>query len=203
MTRYLTISATFLDSLFHGWGDDEPEWPPSPMRLFQALLAGSRTGCRNREWSPAKAAAFRWLATQPAPVIVAPEAHTTLGYTFYVPNNDSDRVYDRQDRLTTKVARPHRLSGGDTVHYLWPIEDGDHEAQGRAELLCLEARHLLALGWGIDQAVGNGRVLTAAQAGELSGRRWRSWLVHLPGARGGRGSLPESPEDLHRGHNSV
>ncbi|MER3462825.1 MAG: type I-U CRISPR-associated protein Cas5/Cas6, partial [Armatimonadota bacterium] len=45
MTRHLCISVTPLDDLFHGKGDDdEPEWPPSPMRLFQALVAGSRTG---------------------------------------------------------------------------------------------------------------------------------------------------------------
>jgi CRISPR-associated protein Csb2 len=39
MTYYLCISVSFLDSLFHGKADgDEPEWPPSPLRIFQALL---------------------------------------------------------------------------------------------------------------------------------------------------------------------
>ena len=62
MSGYLCISVTFLDPLFHGKGDgDEWEWPPSPMRVFQALLAGSRTGCRNIEWSTVKSDAFRWL----------------------------------------------------------------------------------------------------------------------------------------------
>ncbi len=40
MIRYLCISATFLDGRFHGRRDGgESEWPPSPLRLFQALVA--------------------------------------------------------------------------------------------------------------------------------------------------------------------
>ncbi len=43
MTSYLCISVTFLDPLYHGRlnGDRTAEWPPSPLRLYQALLAGA------------------------------------------------------------------------------------------------------------------------------------------------------------------
>jgi len=151
------------------------------MRLFQAVLAGARTGCRGAEWSPAKAAAFRWLETREPPLIIAPTALPTFGCTLFVPNNDSDRVFDRQERLTSKVARPFRLCDGDTLHYLWRVEEKDGTA-GRlhAELLCREARHLLALGWGIDQVVGNGRILTEVEAAALPGGRWRAWSGHRP-----------------------
>src|SRR3990172_5523491 len=146
MGRYLCISITFLDPLFHGKGNDEtPEWPPSPMRLFQALLAGSRTGCRNREWSDAKAGAFRWLEQRKPPLIVAPTAHPApAARTLFVPNNDSDKKFDHQDRLTSKVVQPHRLIGSDQLHYLWTVEESDWaSAQPHAELLCREARNLL------------------------------------------------------------
>src|SRR5574341_35158 len=106
MSRHLCICVTFLDPLFHGKGGDDPEWPPSPMRLFQALLAGSRAGCRERDWSDTKAEAFRWLEQRNPPEIAAPEARPAAAYTLFVPNNDSDKEFDRQDRLTSKVARP-------------------------------------------------------------------------------------------------
>ena len=182
MTRHLCISVTLLDQLFHGKGDgDEPEWPPSPMRLFQALLAGARTGCRNNEWSNAKAEAFRWFERRQPPEIVAPTVRRMIAHTLFVPNNDSDEKFDRQDRLTGKVVHPHRLLEGDTLHYLWPLEEGEWpSAQPHAESLCRDARNLLALGWGIDQAVGDGRILTGDEATALPGQRWRAWDVHRP-----------------------
>ncbi len=176
MSRHLCISVTFLDPWFHGQSDDGPEWPPSPMRLFQALLAGAHAGCRVSAWSADIAEAFRWLERQEPPLIVAPDAIPVSTSTIFVPSNDSDKVPDRQGRLTSKVRRPHRLQDGDTAHYLWRIEDSDWpSAERHAELLCREARHLLALGWGIDQVVGNGRVLADEEASILPGRRWRPW----------------------------
>src|SRR5262245_52016820 len=152
MMRYLCISVTLLDDLFHGKADnEEPEWPPSPWRLFQSLLAGSLAGCRKNGWPDARAEAFCWLEQRDAPLIIAPEARPITTYKFYVPNNDSDRVFDRQDRLTSKVARPHRLMNGQMLHYLWRIgEEEWPSARSYAELLSHESRHLLAFGWGID-----------------------------------------------------
>jgi CRISPR-associated protein Csb2 len=202
MTQHLCISVAFLDPLFHGKGDEEPEWPPSPMRLFQAMLAGARAACRSIGWSETKADAFRWLGQlteRQSPLIVAPTARRASGYILYVPNNDSDKKFDRRDRLTTKIARPHRLCDGDTVHYLWRLNEKDW-ALGRphAELLCREARCLLALGWGVDQVVGNGRILTDAEADGLPGCRWRAWLTHRPGAQMWRMPASDSLEDLEQ-----
>ncbi len=200
--NHLCISVTFLDPLFHGQGDSEPEWPPSPMRLFQALLRGSRSGCREWEWSEVKAAAFRWLESRDAPQIVAPEATSVAGYTLFVPNNDGDKLPDRQDRLTRKVAWPHRLSGGDTLHYIWPISENGHSHRSHAEVICGEARHLLSLGWGIDQVVGNGRILTEAEVAALPGRRWRAWPPRqLPG-QPCRVPVSGSLDDLEAVHQS-
>jgi CRISPR-associated protein Csb2 len=203
MSSHLCISITFLDPLFHGKGDDEPEWPPSPIRLFQALLAGARTGCHGTEWSETKAEAFRWLERRQPPIIVARLARPMSGCTLFVPNNDGDKVSDRQERLTSKVARPHRLCDGDTVHYLWPLDGSDGTAgQPYAQLLCRESCHLLALGWGIDQVVGNGRILTDAEAAALPGVRWRPWRGHRPGARAWRVPIDGSLDDLERVYQS-
>ena len=186
MTRHLCISVTLLDPFFHGKGDGgKPEWPPSPMRLFQALLVGSRVGHRKLRWPMDDQSdfhtAFRWLERQPPPEIIAPEARSAPSYTLFVPNNDSDRISNRQERLTSKVAHPHRLSVQDgladdrqTLHYLWAIPEEEWTTAFQcAKLLSRESRHLMALGWGIDQVVGNGRIITSEEARQLPGERWQ------------------------------
>jgi len=172
MTNYLCISVNFLDPLFHGKGDGgAPEWPPSPLRLFQALVAGSNAGCHRRSW-PAKESAFRWLETCEPPEIVASPARPALAYTAYVPNNDSDKKLDRKDRLTSKVHSPHRIVEDAVIHYLWRIDSSDLATVKATEEIAKEARKLLALGWGIDVVVGNGRLLSSAEADALEGERW-------------------------------
>jgi CRISPR-associated protein Csb2 len=197
--------------LFHGKGDnDEPEWPPSPMRVFQALLAGSRAGCRERTWSEQKANAFRWLEQRTAPHIVAPEAWLASGYTFFVPNNDSDKVSDRQERLTSKEVHPHILISSDensratsTIHYLWRIAENEWPtARIHAEILCNEARHLVALGWGIDQAIGFGRILNDGEVASLKGRAWQPWQGLRPGQRALRVPTGGSLDQLEQAHQS-
>ncbi len=204
MPGYLCISITFLDPLFHGKSDgDAPEWPPSPMRVFQALLAGSRMGCRNIEWSTVKSDAFRWLERRKAPMIITPDTRLVPASMIFVPNNDSDKAFDRQDRLTRKRVRPHRLLDGSTLYYLWQIHENEGgSTKACAELLCREARHLLALGWGIDQVVGDGRILTDAEAAVLSGHRWRAWDGYRPGRQTYRIPVEGSLEDLEKVHRS-
>ena len=205
MTRHLCITVHFLDPLYHGQGDGgKREWPPSPLRLFQALLAGARAGCRDREWSEVKAKALRWLEQRKPPVIVAPNAPPAPSYTLYVPNNDGDKKFDRQERLTSKFARPSRLGNGNAVHYLWLIDDGEwSEAQPHADLLCSEARHLFALGWGIDMAVAEGELLNSIQVAKLAGQRWNAWDGYdSPGDAGLRVPTHGTLENLLHVHES-
>ena len=210
MTRYLCISVTFLDPFFHGTGDDSrPEWPPSPMRLYQALLVGSRTGWRKLRWSvdgPSDLReAFLWLERQPPPEIVAPEARKAPVYTLFVPNNDSDRIFNRQDRLTPKVTRPQRIvmrdsevDGPQMIHYLWPLPEREWtKASQYAELLSHESRHMMALGWAIDQVAVNGRIIAYEETHQLSGERWRPWPDDsLSGSNRLRVPVEGSLEDL-------
>jgi len=204
VTRYLCISVTLLDPLFHGKGDDDaPEWPPSPMRLFQALVAGSHAACRNADWSEANAEAYRWLEQRKPPIIIGPFARPAAAYTLFVPNNDADKKFERQERLTEKTVRPHCIvkGGRKALHYVWAIaEDEWVQAQSHVELLCAEARHLTTLGWGVDQAVAQGRVLDSAEVGALAGQRWRPWDAPFAGSPSLRVPERGSLDDLERAY---
>jgi len=208
MPRFLCISVTFLDAFFHGQGDGgSPEWPPSPMRLFQAMLAGSRMGARKLRWTESDRNslrdAFLWLERQSAPVIIAPAASVASAYTLFVPNNDSDAALDRQDRLTTKFVRPQRLArsnepdGLHTLHYLWDIPEVEWGSSRRlAAVLAQESRHLMALGWGIDQVMGRGAILKYEEAGKLIGERWQPWDSDQSGGNSLRVPIAGSLDDL-------
>jgi CRISPR-associated protein Csb2 len=113
--------------------------------------------------------------------------------TYFVPNNQSDVVLDRQERLTSKVAWPHRLLGRETVYYLWAIRPGEEEA---ARCLCDMAKHILALGWGIDQVVASGRILSEVEVSALPGRRWQPWRLPRTGSQGRRVPAEGFVEDL-------
>ncbi len=175
MTRYLRISITFLDNLYHGkLNGRQPEWPPSPYRLFQALLAGSRTGCRIQQWSDTTSEAFRWLERQ-QPIIITPPAFPATPYTMFVPNNDSDKKPNRQDRLTSKEVYPYRMIDNTTLYYAWELQNTD---LGHAQLLCQQARYLISLGWGIDTAVGDGGIISEDEFTQLPGKRWKACPVY-------------------------
>jgi CRISPR-associated protein Csb2 len=175
MSRFLCISVTLLDPLFHGRRDrNQAEWPPSPMRLFQALVNGACIGGRRLDGATREA--FRWLERRAPPLIIAPRAAPATAHKLFVPNNDSDKLPDRQDRLTEKPVRPHRLADNGALHYVWELTDAEwvtHQAE--AEAMCRVARRLLALGWGIDMAFADGRLLSAAEAAALPGVRWKPW----------------------------
>ena len=201
MNHYLCISATFLDPTFHGQKDrGEAEWPPSPLRLFQALVAGC--SYHDRTLSDEAVEAFRWLERQRPPVIVAPETVLGRTYRLFVPNNDGDRVPERQERLTGKTVRPQYLLEGQTVHYLWAIED-DSRPNHHVKVLCWRARHMMALGWGVDMVVGNGRVLDNKEAERFTGVRWKPWSgVRFPDQPGLRVPTGGSEQDLRDAYQS-
>lgn len=222
MTRHLCITVTLLDPLFHGRADHgEPEWPPSPMRLFQALLAGARTGCRERRWQadPAKSEAFRWLESLPPPQIIAPQHMLTCGYTQFVPNNDGDEVWDRQQRLTGRTVQPYRVAiaqQGEAditqLHYLWPIDDKDDTAERHSTVIAEAARSLFAFGWGLDSAIADARLVRSTDITSITGNgdtfrsmiHWRpSRVFRSPDSQRRRSPRPNSLADLERVHKSL
>jgi CRISPR-associated protein Csb2 len=65
------------------------------------------------------------------------------------------------------------MLGGDTVHYLWHLGDQlSEEVRGHLELITEVARSLVALGWGIDIAVGHGAIILDEQVQALPGEQW-------------------------------
>lgn len=187
MNPQLCITVRFLSGRYHG-----EEWPPSPARLLQALVAGANTGCRVLDRQSSHAA-LRWMEHLSPPEIIAPEADRGFSYKSYAPNNDSDarKVVDlvRQGRalsdamrtdamITTKHYNPLVLSEGEetAIHYLWPLPPTiTPDDQAQAEQVCKLARNLVALGWGIDVAIGEGKVVLQTESLPLGKHYVPAW----------------------------
>lgn len=181
MPDYLRISVRFLDGEFHGRGDGGAnEWPPSPLRLFQALVAASAARWNERRGIRHAAPALRWLETLPAPDIIAPTTAEGAAYRLYVPDNVGDLVgksWSRgndgsiADYRTEKTVRPTHVHGDGAVHFLWSLDDA--APTPHAEIILTAARSIIHLGWGVDLVVANAAIISSAEAAALEGRKWQ------------------------------
>ncbi len=159
MTRYLLLSFRFLDGRYHGQTDsgESPEWPPSPFRVFQALIAGNAPGGAIPQ--PLREALI-WLEQLPPPDILAPPGRPAdRPLLTYVLNNTSDRAPNSR---APKTIRPTLLDGDRLVEYVWAFDDAPPHARLHADTVSDAARHVRALGWGIDLAIGHGRIVDQA-----------------------------------------
>lgn len=216
MPEHLRISVRFLNGEFHGRGDDgETEWPPSPLRLFQALTnAAARLG--GAGISAQSAAALRWLeALKQPPEILAVEATTTTGYKLYVPDNVADLVakqwsagkyFDSKNHpidisgyRTEKHVRPLRLSGDAAAHYLWSL---DEELTQHRDTLVTIARAITHLGWGVNLVVADAAVDQSSEIERLrTNNATERWLpVETFGGSSLRVPLPGSLDALEIRH---
>jgi CRISPR-associated protein Csb2 len=179
MTSFLCISVRFLQPNAHGRDDNgDPEWPPSPLRVLQALVAASAGRWNERRKLNHADAAIRWLESLPPPQIVAADAVPfTVPHRLYVPDNVTDKVAavwarNREASISKyrveKDVRPMYLSE-DSVHYLYRLAN---DRCPHLEVLTAAARSITQLGWGIDIVVGNACVVSDEQAGQLSGVQW-------------------------------
>ncbi|MBI5593965.1 MAG: type I-U CRISPR-associated protein Cas5/Cas6 [Deltaproteobacteria bacterium] len=196
MNESLVVTIRFLDALFHGRKDrGDPEWPPSPLRLFQAMVASTAQGRRIPEQAQS---AFVWLErlTEMSPplIIAPPRVHPQPpGYCLSVPNNAMDIVarawcngnYSNSGdanpatHRTMKTVRPTHMLNCDSVHYLWRLPEKVTTAErSNVEYLVAAARTITCVGWGLDLVVGNGVLLDDGQCELLAGERW------VPGFRG-------------------
>lgn len=193
---HLCITVRWFDHRYHGLLDRDgpPEWPPSPFRLFQALVAGvARAG----ELDSGIGKSLEWLQSR-APIIIAPRTRPGQVVTRFVPNNDGDEVRDRQNRLTGKTSCPTIMLDRAEVHYIWPIDQNCPQQQ------LMEASHSLScLGWGIDMAYADSQLLDEARIASLPGVRW----FPKPGTLRDEGMLrvpnEESMADLRCAHESA
>ncbi|VTR99197.1 type I-G CRISPR-associated protein Csb2 [Tuwongella immobilis] len=190
MTR-LCLTVRFLQPTQHGRGDgDNPEWPPSPLRLFQALVAASAGRWNERVTLMHAAPAMRWLESLPPPEIVAPNGVPSESpRQVFVPDNTAELAVpawrrgevDQGTKRTEKVVCPTHLvpidssmandaiADGGTVHYLF---ESDEHSAAHLPILRSGMRSLTHLGWGVDQVVGDAAMISDAEANALSGHRW-------------------------------
>ena len=183
MSESLCISVRFLDGTFHGRGDGgEPEWPPSPLRLFQALVAAAAAHWNERGNLQRAEPALHWLETQPPPVIIGAAGARGSKYRLYVPDNVGDLVARSwrkgneasiADYRTEKDVQPVCLDGGDAVHYVWPQVEGEGQLSKVWDVLPPTVRSITHLGWGIDMVVAEASVIADVEVEKLIGQRWR------------------------------
>jgi CRISPR-associated protein Csb2 len=202
MRFYLVLSFRFLSPWFHGRGDGGvPEWPPSPLRAFQAVVAAAaRAGVLE-----ANRGALKWLEQRPAPIILAPEGvQSPVGYQLSVPHNAMDLVgkqWSRGDEgspekhRTMKSVRPHCLPEGAVVRYAWPIDGNEPETA----FIAAVSRNVVALGWGIDLVVGDGTVVNDAAFGDIASNQMR-WEPRGDGSQELRVPMNGTLDDLVRRH---
>lgn len=179
MARALLISVRLHEGRFHGLGD----WPPSPARLFQALVAGAGLG---GPLAHEDSEALRWLERLDPPRITCPFAIRGQIFRNAVPNNDLDSVGGDARRVakirTWKPMRPRLFDDGVPFGYAWTFQESE-TTKGHGDALCRLAERLYQFGRGVDMAWAWADVLDEAELDQQ--------LADYPGEiyRPARGSL--------------
>lgn len=185
MTRAILISVRFHDNRYHGTGD----WPPSPARLFQALVAaaalpGLGTDKRN---------ALKWLEKLGAPAIAAPAAHSGQNVNLFVPNNDLDAKGGDVQRIAeirsaTKHIRPRLFDAAVPLLYIWHFDDDESQVK----CICNIVNDLYQLGRGVDMAWAIGELVDEARVEEQLGDY--PGVIYRP-SESGKGLALDCPDD--------
>lgn len=152
MCIQLCITVRWITERFHGFvdGTEAPEWPPSPFRLFQALLAGAHRFGLNESLNTA----LSWLEGRSVPpdILAVPNPSSGIVFDHYVPDNDNSLNHRRSG---IRKFRPLLLEGSPVVHYLWQLKPDE---QPPLEALDELTSTLSSFGWAIDQALCHGSV---------------------------------------------
>ena len=169
------FSVRLHDDRYHGAG----EWPPSPARLFQALVAGAGL---SGPLHPKQVAALQWLETAcTAPIIAAPLAVSGQSFGNFVPNNDLDAKGGDPRNLgavrTKKPTRPRLFAAATPFLYAWEILSGD-ESSEHLRILGQLADCLYQFGRGVDFAWAEAECLDREALEERLGQHLGA--VHRP-----------------------
>lgn len=186
MSAHFCVTIQLLHPVFHGRvSDEEPEWPPSPLRIFQALVAGSALG--RADWAEDRIRAFEYLESLDLPpVLIVPEASVGEGYRLSVPNNSLEKVAAAWARgnyfglgdaspaghRTMKRVRPVHLRDEEPVYCVWSLPTDSQPDHDALENLKEAARGVTSLGWGSDMAIGDARPISKQDLAELPGQQW-------------------------------
>jgi CRISPR-associated protein Csb2 len=157
--RALIVRVHLLGDRWHGNAD----WPPSPFRLFQALVAGAYGGrWRGEGDEQACDAAFSWLESLAPPIIGKPLKRVARSVQYYVPNNDLDAVGGDPRRTasirTPKLLRSVMFDAPPSFVFAWRFAGDDGPANSLVEL----CDRLHTFGRGIDAAYATARIANLA-----------------------------------------
>jgi CRISPR-associated protein Csb2 len=196
MTPSLCISFRFIQPfpLFHGRADaGEPEWPPSPMRAYQALLNAACLRMRGKPLPPEVRSALQVLETL-RPSIEAPLATlSSVGHRAYVPHNQGDLVMAAWDRGNSDASiashrvekdfRSYRIETvGDhlpAIHYVYPLDAVNVDPTELLSAIRPSVRSIYCLGWGIDSVIADATIVEPTSKQTLG-------VMWTPSPRGGQ-----------------
>ena len=157
----LVFDVQFLLERYHG-----SEWPPSPRRLFLAMVSALYQSCGRFDTDDGDRA-LQYLEQQGPPRIEA-DGKAGTPYTLFVPNNDLDIIakdyakHGRSDKdpktyTTSKQMKPYITR---SVRYVWTLPPGmTDEQKSSVALLCRLACEVPVLGLGIDPVTVGCRLL--------------------------------------------
>ena len=180
MSRALLLFVRFHEGRYHG----EPEWPPSPARLFQALVAGA---ARGRTLSAGGSRCLR--------LVGAPRSRRLSPHLRCVPGVASRTMYRTMTSIRSaaipariseiraaKLIRPRLFDAEMPLLYAWKFDEGEEHARK----ICEIAERLYQLGRGVDMAWAWGEIIDAIDIdARLAGH---GGALHRP-ARSGAGSV--------------
>jgi CRISPR-associated protein Csb2 len=183
MRHFLLLAIRFHDGRYHG----AAEWPPSPARVFQALVAAAARGASAPEEAKA---ALQWLEALDAPMIAAPKARNGAAFVTYVPNNDLDAVggdVRRIDKIRApKFIRPRLFNSKAPLLYSWTFKEAGN-GKKHADEICNIAQDLYQLGRGVDMAWAHADILSQEEAEHRLAAHGGS--IHRPASRGTNATL--------------
>lgn len=155
----MVLHVRFLLEQYHG-----KEWPPSPRRVFLAMVSALYQS-RGRHVSKLEGEkALRFLECLQPPVIMEPKHSRAPKQTMYVQNNDHDKISAKYEKskhikeapgwedvikrssMTDKAMQPVYMHG--PVSYVWEANFPEDIVQAMDKL----AKEVYAIGWGIDAA---------------------------------------------------
>jgi CRISPR-associated protein Csb2 len=157
------------------------EWPPSPYRLFKALLSAAKIGASLEKWNDTREQAMLWLEKQPVDCIVAPACRYGDLLNRSVPNNLRDKCWKRffagknpefEKANESKTEQAVFLDPG-FLYYVWKLEDTEVEKNVRLiETLNEMLVDIPYLGRGMDFVGVDGAVSDVSAIAALRGIRW-------------------------------
>jgi len=155
--KHLIVDVNFLCSRYHG-----AEWPPAPMRLLQAIVAGCHSTNDN---------ALRWLESQNPPMIFAQADRSSRPITAFVPANNRK---DLEAKVAKKIIERHVQL---PVSYIYLV-NCESDEQHAAALGAL-AQKVHTLGTGLDAAHVSWKIETGSVSVGHGHFRWVPWMRHL------------------------